>query len=103
MCAAAIPAVALNFVFDSMQSIQSGLLKGLGEQGKAAWASLAGNILIGMPLSYVFGIVANMGLIGFFLGIFIGNLVINAFYAYIAVSRDWTEIAKRVSKTMAIK
>jgi Na+-driven multidrug efflux pump len=59
-----------------------------------------GNILIGLPMSYVFGIVAEGGLSGFFLGIAIGNACINAFYAYIAVSRNWSEIAERVSKTM---
>ena len=59
-----------------------------------------GNILIGVPLSYVFGIVLEWGMIGMFLGLSIGNACLNAFYTWIAVSRNWTQIADRVSKTM---
>ena len=96
-----MPFFAINFIPDSTQSVLSGLLKGLGEQGNAAKASLAANLWINLPLAYLLGIKVGLGLPGFWLGLSCGNIIVAVLYSCIAIRKNWTILAKKVHSEMS--
>ena len=71
------------------------MIKGLGKQMISACAGLFCYYLICLPLSYVFAFSAGMGLNGLWLGMPVGMVVLNFFYAAAVWCPNWELIAHK--------
>jgi MATE family multidrug resistance protein len=60
---------SLFAVFDGVQIIASGALRGMGETRISMWANLIGYWVIGMPLGAALCFVAHMGIFGVWIGL----------------------------------
>ena len=95
-----MPWLAFNMIPDALQSVLSGLLKGMGKQKLAACASVAINLCLNMPLSYVVGIKLGYGCPGMFCSLAFGNYILVLFYAAIAFMGNWKDLADSINKKM---
>jgi MATE family multidrug resistance protein len=86
--AAAVPLVRIAAVFqlfDGLQVVGAGALRGIGDTRSPLWANIVGYYLIGLPLATVLTFVAGMGGRGLWWGltaglVFIGTALISRFF-----------------------
>jgi MATE family multidrug resistance protein len=62
-------------VFDGLQGVTTGVLRGLGDTRTAMLWNLAGHWLLGLPLGYLLCFAAARGVIGLWWGLSIGLMV----------------------------
>jgi MATE family multidrug resistance protein len=72
VAAALIPLAGVFQVFDGLQVVAGGILRGLGETRVAMMVNLLGYWLLGLPVSYLFGIRAGWGPVGLWWGLVVG-------------------------------
>ena len=82
---------ALFQLFDGMQVVTLGVLRGLADVKHAMVSSFISYILIGLPLGYVFAFVLDWGVVGLWVG-FIGGLAVASILFY----TRFTNIYKRM-------
>ncbi len=70
--AALIPLAGVFQVFDGLQVVAGGILRGLGETRVAMLVNIFGYWLLGLPVSYVLGFRAGMGPVGLWWGLVVG-------------------------------
>lgn len=63
-------------VFDFLQMGQSGIVKAIGKAKWGFYAFVFAYYILGIPLSVIFGYGADMQIIGFWLGFFLGIVAI---------------------------
>jgi MATE family multidrug resistance protein len=56
-----MPLIAVSLVFDGMQSVLSGVVRGCGRQKAGAYINLAAYYLAGVPSAFVFAFVCRLG------------------------------------------
>ncbi len=77
------------FVFDSIQIVIGGVIRGIGEQGESSVVSFVSYCIITLPSAIFLAFYLEMGMQGMILGyIFgvIGNTVMNT---YLLIKSDW--------------
>ena len=71
-----IPLAGVFQVFDGLQVVAGGILRGLGETRVAMMVNLVGYWLLGLPVSYLLGIRAGWGPVGLWWGLVVGLAVV---------------------------
>ena len=74
-------------IFDGVQSVAAGVLRGLGETRSVTVANLIGYYVIGLPIAFVLSITLGMGVQGLWWGLS-GGL------AFVAITLTWRFIAR---------
>jgi MATE family multidrug resistance protein len=72
LAAALIPLAGIFQVFDGLQAVAGGILRGLGETRAAMLVNLFGYWALGLPVSYALGFVAGLGPVGLWWGLVLG-------------------------------
>jgi MATE family multidrug resistance protein len=68
--------VATFEIFDAMQIISTGALRGLGEVHAPMWANLVGYWVLGLPLGFFLCFVLRWGIYGLWIGLTLALIVI---------------------------
>jgi MATE family multidrug resistance protein len=76
LAAAILPIAAVFQVFDGVQVVGCGVLRGMGRTRPAAWFNLVGYWLIGLPVGAWFGLSMGWGLAGIWWGLALGLAVV---------------------------
>lgn len=72
----ALLAVAAVFqLFDGLQGVATGILRGLGDTRTPMLWNLAGHWLVGLPIAYVLAFELDFGVIGLWLGLSLGLII----------------------------
>lgn len=79
VAAALIPIAGLFQVFDGIQVVAAGVLRGAGDTHAAMIANLLGFWLVGIPVSLYLGFSAKLGVVGLWLGFVAGLIAVAAF------------------------
>mmetsp|Transcript_37756 Transcript_37756/g.61176 ORF Transcript_37756/g.61176 Transcript_37756/m.61176 type:complete len:591 (-) Transcript_37756:182-1954(-) len=101
-----IPICNLTQLFDTIQGVCGGVLRGMGRPTVGAFANLAGLLLIGVPTAYVLAfVVGKKNVLGLWWGLVLG-LVITASVELVAIIffvnwRKESERAQAISKSQA--
>jgi MATE family multidrug resistance protein len=77
--AAAIPLVgvaAVFQVFDGLQVVAAGALRGAGDTRAALWANVIGYYVLGLPIGVLLGFFAGWGAAGVWWGLTVGLIVV---------------------------
>ena len=72
LAAALIPMAGVFQVFDGLQAVGGGILRGLGETRVAMLVNLFGYWFLGLPVSYILGFRLGLGPIGLWWGLVLG-------------------------------
>jgi multidrug resistance protein, MATE family len=72
LAAALVPLAGIFQVFDGLQVVAGGILRGLGETRVAMLVNVLGYWLLGLPISYLLGIRAGWGPVGLWWGLVVG-------------------------------
>jgi len=76
MCAAILPIAAAFQIFDGIQVVGCGVLRGMGETRPAAWFNLVGYWVLGLPLGGWLAFRADWGLAGIWWGLCLGLAIV---------------------------
>jgi multidrug resistance protein, MATE family len=76
VAAALIPIAGVFQVFDGLQVVASGILRGLGDTRAPMLANLLGYWTLGIPLSVYLGFIAGWGPSGLWWGLVLGLMVV---------------------------
>jgi len=76
VAASLIPLAGVFQVFDGLQVVAGGILRGLGETRVAMMVNILGYWLVGLPISYLLGFEAGMGPVGLWWGLVVGLFVV---------------------------
>jgi multidrug resistance protein, MATE family len=76
VAAALIPLAGVFQVFDGLQVVAGGILRGLGETRVAMRVNVLGYWLLGLPVSWLLGIRAGWGPVGLWWGLVVGLTVV---------------------------
>ncbi len=71
-----IPLAGVFQVFDGLQVVAGGILRGLGETRVAMLVNILGYWLLGLPVSYLLGFRLGMGPVGLWWGLVLGLAVV---------------------------
>jgi MATE family, multidrug efflux pump len=82
---------ALFQLFDGVQAVSTGTLRGLGDTRTPMWWNLAGHWLIGLPLGYTLCFVLGFGVIGLWWGLSTGLIICG-----IALVTVWARSFRRI-------
>ena len=97
LCAKVLPIAAAFQMFDGIQVVASGILRGLGRTKPAAILNLGGFYALALPLAYTLGLRRGVGLQGVWWGLAAGLF----FVAVGSLSLVWRESAYVVDRTRA--
>ena len=76
-------AIAAAFqIFDGIQTVSTGTLRGLGETRVPMFANLVGYWVLGLPLGFVLCFVLKKGVIGLWIGLTVARVVIASSLLY---------------------
>jgi len=100
VAATLIPIAGLFQVFDGVQVVSSGVLRGSGDTKAAMIANLLGFWLIGIPVSLLLGFTAKLGVVGLWWG-FVAGLAAVAFFLTLRVRTHLARELKRVRVEVA--
>jgi len=78
IASALIPIAGLFQVFDGLQVVASGVLRGAGDTRAAMIANVLGFWLLGMPVSLLLGFGAKQGVVGLWWGFVVGLAAVAA-------------------------
>ncbi|KAM4627282.1 multidrug and toxin extrusion protein 1-like [Polymixia lowei] len=84
--------------FDALVCVCAGILLGAGRQKIAAVANLIGYYCIGLPLTITLMFVAELGILGFWLGLLICVCIQSTFYIIVIFKLDWKRITEEAVK-----
>jgi MATE family multidrug resistance protein len=79
LAAALLPIVAAFELFDGLQVVGAGILRGMGETRPAALANFVGYYVLGLPLAWWLSSRAGLGLAGIWWGLALGLFVVALF------------------------
>ncbi len=71
-------------MFDGLQVVATGVLRGLGDTRSPMYMNLAGHWLLGLPVGYILCFHAGLGVFGLWIGLSIGLVVVA-----LALVRAW--------------
>ena len=106
LAAALIPLAGVFQVFDGLQAVGGGILRGLGETRVAMLVNLFGYWFLGLPVSYVLGFVLGLGPIGLWWGLVLGLAVVATVLLVrvrIALARRQDRVVIDVPGAMAVE
>ncbi|KAL6877619.1 hypothetical protein ACP4OV_012834 [Aristida adscensionis] len=84
-----MPILAVSVLFDGLQCVLSGVVRGCGRQQVGAFVNLAAYYLAGVPAAFVFAFVCHIGGMGLWFGIMCGLVVQMLLLLSITVFTNW--------------
>ena len=78
VAASLLPVAAAFQLFDGIQVVGGGVLRGMGRTRPAAWFNLLGYYVLGLPLALYLAFETAMGVAGIWWGLSLGLLVVAA-------------------------
>jgi len=91
-----MPAVFALYTGDFMQGITSGIIRGMGYQNYGTPTCIFGYWVIALPISYILGFYYDLGMLGIWLGMPMGVLVIAIIFLCIIYTTDFDKLSKEV-------
>ncbi|CAL4969903.1 unnamed protein product [Urochloa decumbens] len=88
-----MPILAVSIVFDGLQCVLSGVVRGCGRQKVGAFMNLAAYYLAGIPSAFVFAFVWHVGGMGLWFGIMCGLVVQMLLLLSITLFTNWNKEA----------
>ncbi|KQJ82173.1 protein DETOXIFICATION 16 isoform X1 [Brachypodium distachyon] len=88
-----MPILAVTFLFDDLQCVLSGILRGCGFQKIGAIINLSAYYLVGIPAALCFAFLYHFGGMGMWLGIVCGLVVQVLLLLFITLSTNWEKEA----------
>ncbi|XP_051216685.1 protein DETOXIFICATION 16 [Lolium perenne] len=88
-----MPILAVTFLFDDMQCILSGIVRGCGFQKIGAYVNLSAYYLVGIPAALCFAFVYHLGGVGLWSGITCGLVVQTVLLLCITLRTNWDKEA----------
>ncbi len=79
-------------IFDGIQGVAGGALRGAADTRFASWANVAGHWCVGLPLALLFGFVLGQGAVGMWWGLLSGLFVV----ACVLSTRFWRISGRRI-------
>lgn len=70
-----MPILAISIVFDSLQCVLSGVVRGCGQQKTGAFVNLVAYYIVGVPAAFFFAFICHLGGMGLWFGIGCGLMV----------------------------
>jgi MATE family multidrug resistance protein len=83
LAAQLLPIAAAFQLFDAVQTVAGGVLRGMGRPDGGALVSILGYYVLALPLGYVLGLVFHVGLAGVWIGLAAGLMTIAATLVYL--------------------
>lgn len=83
------PLVMIYVIFDCVQCVGQGIIRGLGKQGKASIGTVVGYWVIGIPLSLIGVFWLKWGMAGLWLGPVFAIAFNFLFYFSLVLRTDW--------------
>ena len=74
-------------LFDGLQGVTTGALRGLGDTRTPMITNLAGHWLLGLPIGYTLCFVAGLGVIGLWIGLSVGLIVVGVILLAVWIKR----------------
>lgn len=93
---ALITLVALFQVFDGLQGVTTGALRGLGDTRTPMLLNLAGHWMVGLPAGYLLCFVTGQGVVGLWIGLSTGLVVVGSLVTVI-----WWRRTRALAATLA--
>ncbi|KAG2650317.1 hypothetical protein PVAP13_1NG221219 [Panicum virgatum] len=90
-----MPILAVSIVFDGLQCVLSGVVRGCGRQKAGAFINLAAYYLAGIPSAFVFAFVWHLGGMGLWFGIMCGLVVQMLLLLSITLFTNWNKEASK--------
>jgi MATE family multidrug resistance protein len=79
-------------VFDGVQAVAAGALRGAGDTRFAFWANLFGHYAVGLPISMLLGLKLGLGVVGLWWGLCAGLVTV----AISLAARFWALTSREV-------
>ncbi|TNV79517.1 hypothetical protein FGO68_gene531 [Halteria grandinella] len=98
---AAYPVMLCYVLFDCVQCVGSGIIRGLGKQGRSSIGTVIGYWAIGMPIACINVFYLDMGIVGLWLGPTTAIAFNFCFYFTIVMRTDWQTVADAVAERRA--
>jgi multidrug resistance protein, MATE family len=89
------PLILTFVLFDCVQCVGQGIIRGLGKQGKASIGTVIGYWVIGIPLALLGVFWLKWGMAGLWLGPVVAIIFNFGFYFSLVIRTDWQEIANQ--------
>ncbi|KAL6877618.1 hypothetical protein ACP4OV_012833 [Aristida adscensionis] len=93
-----MPILAVTILFDSLQCVLSGVIRGCGRQKAGAYINLGSYYLAGIPAAFVFAFVYHLGGMGLWFGISWGLVVQVLMLLSIALFTNWNNEALKAKE-----
>ncbi|RLN05108.1 hypothetical protein C2845_PM13G19440 [Panicum miliaceum] len=91
--ASMLPLLAVSFLFDCVQGVLSGAIRGCGRQKIGACINLASYYLVAIPLGYFFAFGCHVGGMGLWFGLLCGLVVQTILLVCITLCTNWNKEA----------
>ncbi|PNT60859.1 hypothetical protein BRADI_5g07146v3 [Brachypodium distachyon] len=88
-----MPILAVTFLFDDLQCVLSGIVRGCGFQKIGAFVNLSAYYLVGIPAALCFAFLYHFSGMGLWLGIICGLVVQMLLLLFITLSTNWEKEA----------
>ncbi|XP_070591515.1 multidrug and toxin extrusion protein 1-like [Erythrolamprus reginae] len=98
LVAYAMPVYIVFHLFEGVCAATSGILRGTGRQKLGAIYNTLGYYTVGLPLGVVLLFVAKIGMIGFWLGMLICNLILCICFIVYIVRMNWNQAAEEAQR-----
>lgn len=96
-----MPILAVSIVFDGLQCVLSGVVRGCGRQKAGAFINLAAYYLAGIPSAFVFAFVWHLGGMGLWFGIMCGLVVQMLLLLSITLFTNWNKEALKAKNRVS--
>ncbi|TVU32467.1 hypothetical protein EJB05_24198 [Eragrostis curvula] len=90
-----MPILAVCFLFDSMNSVLSGIVRGCGRQNIGAFINLPAYYVVGIPAATIFAFFCHLRGKGLWFGIFCGVTVQMLLFLSITLCTNWNKEASK--------
>eukprot|EP01112_Ceratiomyxa_fruticulosa_P001590 TRINITY_DN1176_c0_g2_i1.p1 TRINITY_DN1176_c0_g2~~TRINITY_DN1176_c0_g2_i1.p1 ORF type:complete len:513 (+),score=81.96 TRINITY_DN1176_c0_g2_i1:137-1675(+) len=98
IAATLIAFVALVTIFDGMQGVLGGILRGAGRPSIGTVANLFGHFVVGIPTALVLAFAVKWGLKGLWTGLVLGLVAVNIILVYYVLKLDFQKAAKEAQE-----
>jgi MATE family multidrug resistance protein len=97
LAVATMPIAAAFQIFDGLQVVGCGVLRGMGQTKPAAWMNLVGYYVLALPIAYWLAFDRGQGVAGLWWGLTVGLMAVSAaLVAWIAVRGPASVVYRRV-------
>ena len=86
--------ISVAFLIDSLNMPVLGCVRGLGIQLESSIISIATMLVVGIPMAYYFAFNLEVGIIGFWIGIYSGIILQFILNFILICQADWRKIAE---------